>query len=160
MKEDFRTEDREVHETESVQEERLNDSVPDKAIIRGFQTENRIYKKKLKESEKEIKTLLDENNYLLDENKKLKEEIKKLREEGKVEKHENQKKELQKANESHREKNEMIKKLKREKYLNSIELSTLKSQVKTCERIIEIKDRKIKDYEKIIETFEGSSQNS
>ena len=48
MKEDFRTEDREVHETESVQKERLNDSVPDKAIIRGLQTENRIYKKKFR----------------------------------------------------------------------------------------------------------------
>lgn len=160
MKEDFRTEDREVHETESVQEERLNDSVPDKAIIRGLLTENRIYKKKEKENEKEIKTLLDENNYLLNENKKLKEEIKKLREEGKVEKHENQKKELQKANKSNREKNETIKKLNREIYLNRIELSTLKSQEKTRERIIEIKDKKIKEYEKIIETFKGSSQNS
>lgn len=142
------------------QEERLNDLVSDKAVIRGLQSERRIlrkrHKEEIEEKEKEIKKLgkkLDEKEGQL---KSLEDEVtyyKKLLEEGGFEeKYRETKKEL-----------DLLKK----KYENT-KIEAQKNVKSQTEKKVELKklrfevyclNKKIKMYEKIYGALPKSAQN-
>ena len=142
MKEDFRTEDREVHETESVQEERLNDFIPIE-VIQAYKIKN--LKKEKKDLEDKYKTEVDYNNKLLDkikfleESEKLSQKIKEY--EVKLDVLGN---ELHKTNISGKEKNKTIKELRKL-------VDSLRQERKVLLQRIKILEIKIKRYEEIYE---------
>jgi chromosome segregation ATPase len=142
------------------QEERLNDLVSDKAIIRGLQSEIRLLKKRHKEEllekDKEIKKLKKELDELKGQLKSLEDELEYLREflekGGFEEKYKETKKELDRLKEKYENTKIEARKNVKSQTEKKVELKKLRLEVYCL-------TKRIKQYEKTFGTLPKGTQD-